>query len=158
MALQSMAAIANITLQASSPAITFSGVPQTYRDLVVVYNGQTVDSGNFDIRIHFNGDTSNFSFVAMGGTGSSTYSYTASSTNTFNPGTGNRTVGVYQVMDYSATDKHKTTLIRVNSSNSNVGAGVQRWGSTASITSVTVSMGSGNYAAGSTFSLYGRIA
>jgi hypothetical protein len=148
-------ALANFTLANNASSVTFNSIPNTYRDLMVIYNGQTVDSGNFDIIIRLNADPNNHTFVAMGGGGSSTYSYTATTPNTFNPGAGNRTSGIFQIMDYSATDKHKTTLIRVDVPNFNVGAGVQRWASFSAVSILFLGIGQGTYAAGSTFALYG---
>jgi hypothetical protein len=89
------------------------------------------------------------------GAETSPFSYTAGTINTINPGTGNKTVATFNIMDYSATDKHKTSLIRVSAASRTVAAGMQRWATTDAITSVTLAFLVGNYVAGSTFSLYG---
>ncbi len=66
---------------------------------------------------------------------------------------------IAQIMDYSATDKHKTVLVRVgNVGNSEVGANAGRWASTAAITSVRVAPNDGTFSSGSTFNLYGIVA
>lgn len=84
-------------------------------------------------------------------------SFTQSNSNLLNAGSDSRTVAVVQVMDYSATDKHKTSLIRIDSTNT-TSAIAQRWASTTAVNSLTFSIGSGVFAIGSTFSLYGVIA
>jgi hypothetical protein len=61
-------------------------------------------------------------------------------------------------MDYSATDKHKTVLVRSNAASTGVEAIAQRWASTAAITSILVFPSTGSWAAGGTFSLYGIVA
>jgi hypothetical protein len=147
----------SITLASGVPSVTFSKIPQNYKDLVIVYNGETVSSGNYDITFSLNGDTSNHSIIVVGGSGSSTFSFTAGSINTFNLGAGNKSVGIFNVMDYSAIDKHKHTLIRLNAAAAGTGMCAQRWASNSAVTSVTVGIGSGTLATGSTFTLYGIV-
>jgi hypothetical protein len=97
----------------------------------------------------------------MGGNGSTAFS---SSTGTGNIiavnsylDTTNDAVIVMNIMDYSATDKHKTAIW----SSDKAGAGaterfVARWANTSAITSVRLlGVGAATYAAGSTFALYG---
>ena len=146
--------LATVTLTSPDNSITFSSIPGTYRDLVVVYRGHTIDSGNFDVQISFNGITTGYSFIAVGRE-TAPYSYGAASINTINPGVGNQTVGVYEVLDYSSTNKHKSTLIKVDAAARTVGRGLQRFASNDAVTSMTISIGAGSYNTGSTFSLYG---
>jgi hypothetical protein len=75
----------------------------------------------------------------------------------------NRPVGefgsaIVHLVDYSATDRQKTILNRGNDASTVVSAGVTRWTSTTAVTQIQFFMENGNIAAGSTFSLYGRIA
>lgn len=147
----------SITLAAGIPSITFSRIPQNYKDLVVVYNGETVSSGNYDITLSLNGDSSNHSVIILGGAGSSTFSFTASSINLWNMAAGNKTSAIMQIMDYSAIDKHKSSLIRMGAAFASTGIAAQRWASTSAVTSVTVGIGSGTFATGSTFTLYGIV-
>jgi hypothetical protein len=58
-------------------------------------------------------------------------------------------------MDYSATDKHKTVLVRSNIPADTVAAHAVRWANTAAITTVGVAAISGTWSAGTTFALYG---
>ena len=63
------------------------------------------------------------------------------------------------IMDYSATDKHKTALSRLNvvsgSSQPGVSMASHRWANTSAITSILVKPYSGNFTSGSTFALFG---
>jgi hypothetical protein len=152
--------LANLTLGSSAASVTFSSISQAYRDLILVCTGTA--SGNVNLGARFNSDTgSNYSFVTMYGNGSSATS--ASGTDTYMPitnagywTTANPATATLTVMDYSATDKHKTTLSRGNNSAVAVDAAASRWANTAAVTSITVIGSNANtFAAGSTFELYG---
>jgi hypothetical protein len=149
-------ALATTTLSSAAGSITFSSIPATYRDLILVANA----SSSFDDlgRVQFNGDTgSNYSSVIMFGDGSSAVSEAFTSTHiwTYRIGTTNRGTGILQIMDYAQTNKHKTVLARVGESGRMVSATAGRWANTNAITSVTWTPQGGNWTAGSTFSLYG---
>ena len=97
----------------------------------------------------------------MGGTGAGTWSQ-AFSSETYSTFarfalSGNTGTVSADVVDYSATDKHKTTLGRGNAFGETypISMYVTRWANTAAITSVTVKMIVGNFAAGCTLYLYG---
>jgi hypothetical protein len=169
MALQSMTALASITLQEASASVTFSGIPQNYRDLVLVSAFTTTTSGvTFDIRL--NADTSStYSHVGMSASGTSgAISFAFTSTGKFeilgNTYGTSPVQSIFQLMDYSATDKHKTALARSSSADTTAmnrtTAYAMRYPSTSAITSLSCHsfFGSVSFAAGSTFNLYGRIA
>jgi hypothetical protein len=147
--------LATVTLGSSAATVTFSNIPATYRDLVVVFNGaQNASSTSYVMR--FNGDSaSNYSFVLMAGNGSSS----SSSSGTFTgaaPGViGTTQTNIfYQVMDYSATDKHKTVLTRTDDPGTQTVAWASRWANTAAITSLAIVSGNA-FIATTTVSLYG---
>ena len=158
--------IASTTLAAASPSVTFSSIPATYRDLVLVYSGRTSGTADGDaLNARFNGDTgSNYSGVRMGGlVGFGPFSNTFTETFTYigridtsissniDP-----TPGVVSIMDYSATDKHKTTLSRSGYQRGLVDATATRWANTAAITTIELTAATGtNFVAGFTFNLYG---
>lgn len=149
-------ALANITLGSSASSVTFSSIPTTgFRDLVLVYSGTTSSVSGVEGR--FNGDSgSNYSLVRMFGAASGANSSSAS-TNYFpvvytgNPITA---TSIVQIMDYSATDKHKTSLTRAGGLQYDTTEAVaSRWANTSAITSINIlSVG---FTAGSTFALYG---
>ena len=149
--------LATVTLGSSASSVTFSSIPATYRDLVVIVEGETATSGRPVMR--FNADTvSNYTSVMMAG-GSSTYSATTSTTY-IDPIPDYSVTGkfsaIWQVMDYSATDKHKSVLVRLNQhAGLVVHATAGRWANTNAVTTVAILTNNGaNYSSGTTFSLY----
>jgi len=161
MATETYTALATTTLSASASSVTFSSIDQSYGDLVLVYNGTNSTDGV--IKAQANNDTgSNYSFVRMGGNGSIAFS-ASENTNYFPIQRSSRPTGnqaIVQIMDYSATDKHKTILSRGNiddndSGNLVVEAVASRWANTSAITELDIFPNSGTFDSGSTFSLYG---
>jgi hypothetical protein len=149
--------MATITLGSSASSISFSSIPATYRDVIVVFNGIT-SATSTDILWRVNDDTgSNYSRVQAVGVSSGPISNAQSSaTSGFVGGTFlERTVAITQFMDYSATDKHKTSLSRCDSPTTQVHMSASRWANTAAITKITFILSGGNFATGSTFALYG---
>jgi hypothetical protein len=156
--------LATVTLGSSASSVTFSSIPATYRDLILITNGASNIADDFAY-LRFNADTgSNYSWVQMGAVDASPFSSSTTTTSwrtsTFRP-SGSRSMTKIQIMDYSATDKHKTGLIRDDSqydSTLAVRAYASRWASTSAITSIQYLTTAGNLNAGFTLSLYGVIA
>jgi hypothetical protein len=154
-------ALANVTLGSSAANVTFSSISGSYRDLVLIITA-SVSSGSASNFIRFNSDSgSNYNGVFMQGDGSNTNSSSYNST-IINASTTTSELSTAQanliinIMDYTATDKHKTVLLRSNNAGVVTIATAARWANTAAITSILVSPTGGNtYAAGSTFALYG---
>lgn len=151
-------AIASQTLTSSASSVTFSSIPGTFRDLVLVAQATTTGATTRAIRLQFNSDTgSNYSVVNMSGDGSSASS-TTSTTTSFTVGPCAMTIvgqGIMQIMDYSATDKHKSVLTRNDNAEGSLTAYAQRWANTSAVTSIYLFPNLDSFAAGSTFSLYG---
>ena len=156
--------IASQTLTSSAASVTFSSIPQDYRDLVVVTNGRGTTTSYTVMAVAFNGSSTGYEFVAMYGDGSATASYTESATvisanqiARSNSTSGYFTPVIFNIMDYSATDKHKSVLLRNSGTGTNmiVLAGAGRWANTSAITSMTFYPGNGNFETGSTFELFG---
>ena len=151
--------LATVTLGSSASSVTFSSIPATYRDLVVVLSGtmNTYDSS----AIRFNADSgSNYNYVFMFGNGSTTGSISAANTFGYigDVSATTRGINIIQVMDYSATDKHKTYLSRANISDSSTNAIAGRWANTAAITSVQIlagATGTRTFSTGTTLNLFG---
>jgi hypothetical protein len=151
-------ALATVTLASASASVTFSSIPATYRDLILVMNYGQVDS-TFAGKVYLNADTTgaNYTRVMMAGNGSSTSSNANGGSIRWEvTGTANKQA-IIQIMDYSATDKHKTALVRSGDSSTSVEASANRWANTAAVTSVLVQFGT-NLTAGSTLNLFGVIA
>jgi hypothetical protein len=150
--------IETLTLTAASAGVTFSDLPQTYRDLIVVCDWAGSASANY-MFVRLNGDTgTNYSYVLAYGAGSSGGSTSASSQTGLYTGIARTTKNatLFQIFDYSATDKHKTALSRYGLADmSEVAMIASRWANTAAVTSVTLQLGGNTFAIGSTFSLFG---
>ncbi len=156
-------ALATTTLGSAAGSVTFSSIPTSVngvalRDLVLIFDG-TLSSSSGNIRVQFNGDTSSsYTYVFMLGSGSGSG---ASGAGNFDGvlggvvGASIRSAQIFQVMDYSATDKHKTVLNRSASQNDNVYAIVSRWPSNTAVNSIRVIVSGVNLASGTTISLYG---
>lgn len=149
--------LANITLGSSASSVTFSNIPNTYRDLILIYNGVATSSAT-GIQLALNSDqtTSNYSRVWMNGNGTSATSGTSGPNDLFF-GTTNRTLGIANIFDYSATDKHKTVISRDNSTTDTRAVAI-RWANTNAVNSVQLYLNGSSFASGAVLSLYGVIA
>lgn len=150
-----MIALATITLGASQSTVTFSSISGSYRDLRLIISNIT---GSIATRTVFNGDTTaaNYNSVTAYGDGATASSTSVSGTRAylnlhFNAASENWLI---DIMDYSATDKHKTVLAKLTDSTSASQMASGRWGSTAAITSIALTSPIG-YPIGSVFTLYG---
>jgi hypothetical protein len=150
-------AIFTETLASAQASVTFSVIPSTYTDLVLVCIGKMVSGSDANQAITFNGDSSAlYSRTFMYGDGTNPFSGRATGTtslgfpywNSTNPVT-----TITQIMNYSNTTTFKTAISRNAGSNTVTGE-VGLYRSTSAISSITLT-GTVNFAAGSTFSLYG---
>lgn len=152
-------ALANTTLTSATGTVTFSSIPATYRDLVIIANVPSL-SGNVTTRdgyltLNGSGGTSVYMYGAGSGSGVS-----ATSSDIHLPFDNRHGVYIVNIMDYSATDKHKTILTRTGTGQNATFAIAGRWASTNAVTSVgLVSPDSATktFAIGSTFALYGIV-
>lgn len=158
-------ALATLTLTGSDASITFSSIPATYRDLVLVIGSAKSASGNPAVVARFNSDSgTNYPYVRMTGNGSGSGASASITTDTFlnlaaafgiNT-TENATILV-QIMDYSATDKHRPVLVRSNLAGAGVEAIAGRWANSANaINQIEIfNTSSISFATGTTFNLFG---
>jgi hypothetical protein len=149
--------LANITLGSAAATVTFTSLT-SHRDYIVVCTGTSASASNWAIRL--NSDTgSNYTMVYMYGAGSGSYgSGTDATTSALGGGIGTSTISqsVFQIMDGSASDKHKTILNRTDRTDDATYAWANRWANTAAVTSIQVRCANGaNFNTGSTFALYG---
>ncbi len=149
-------AIATATLTANANSLTFLNITQQYRDIILVTNmlSNIVNEGY----IEFNASSSNFTMLRMYGLSSSVASNTYTTNNPIATTTGG-SHHIVQIVDYSATDKHKNFLVRTARTPDNfVSAWAGRWASTSQITSITLRPNPGagaQFISGFTASLYG---
>jgi len=157
----------NITLGSAQSSVTFASIPTTgFRDLRLVVSAKPTGTGYPAVGGRYNSDTgSNYTFVRMTGNGSSAGSLASSatynswaSTYGLGPVAGAISNFIIDVLDYAATDKHKTSLARANTPNDGVEASASRWANTAAVTSITLLTTADTFAVGSTFALYGVVA
>ena len=158
--------IATTTLGSSATTVTFSSIPSTYTDLVLVatmlQDGTATNTNGF---VQLNSSTSGYSRTALYGDGTSAASFRDANANRmyfFNDATATlRVVQKYEFMNYANTNVYKTVLCRAISAN--VTAAVcYLWQNTAAINTISLTAsdntgGGGNdqFVAGSTFTLYG---
>jgi hypothetical protein len=147
--------IASQTLGSAASSVTFSSIPQGYSDLVFVVNSNEFSSGA-SLGLQFNGDAGgNYSYTFMYGDGTNSGSQRAANTSSCYVGQINGgTIALININNYSNTTTYKTVLTRNGASSQSVFSGVSLWRNTNAITSLTISRG-GNFASGSTFSIYG---
>lgn len=158
-------ALANITLTGTPTTVTFGSIPATYRDLVLIIQAGVSQSS--EVRIRFNSDTSStYTMQQMNGDGTSATAGTqGTGGNAFlafgngRPGLTSNALMIANIMDYSATDKHKTMIGRSDNAALGTQALANRWASTAAINNIQVSLQLTTiFSVGSTFALYGIVA
>jgi hypothetical protein len=154
--------IASTTLGSAASSVTFSSIPSTYTDLVLVMN--YFSTASEWPMIQFNSDTAtNYSFTEMYGNGTSANSARQSSVSgiwvgygAYSPaGSTNPGTIIINIQNYANATTYKTTLSRSNSTNG-VEATVGLWRSTSAINTIVLKHQTATtYIAGSTFTLYG---
>ena len=157
--------IASNTLSSSAASVTFSSIPGTYTDLILVSNLKGT-TGTKDYVVQFNGDTgTNYSWTSLAGDGTSTYSSRVSNgTKGYLEyatyiGTSLNANTITSFMNYANTTTYKSFLSRANNASYGTSAVVGLWRSTSAITSISVFFDQGtNFDTGSTFTLYGILA
>jgi hypothetical protein len=152
-------AIFTDTLASAQASVTFSSIPSTYTDLVLVFSGSATATSY--VSLQYNSDTgSNYSTTLLRGNGTAASSVGYSTqTEIFASISATNTTAInnviFQIQNYSNTTTYKTNLSRANNAGVSTEAGVGLWRSTAAINAIKVLSPTNNFAAGSTFSLYG---
>ena len=148
--------IATTTLGSAASSITFSSIPGTYTDLVLVLGWV---SGT-NPRIRFNSDTgTNYSNTTVYGDGTAT-SYAQTNMDGLNIfAYGVATQPAFYTLDlFSYSGSTNKTCLVTGSEDKNGSGSVMRqvglWRNTSAVTSITV-FGSGNFSTGTTATLYG---
>ena len=155
--------IKTFTLSNALAEVSFTSIPNTYTDLVLVFTGQFDSSGKQTV-FQFNGDnlanSVNYSDTLLGGTGTAAESGRDTNKGVmalgYMPTANAQIASIYRFMNYSNTTTYKTVLSRYNDAAAYTGTNVGLWRSTAAINSMRVlAYNGGNFNSGSTFSLYG---
>lgn len=159
--------IQTIELSAASKAITFSSIPQTFDDLLLVYSTRSDRSGNVDdpVNITLNGSGAGYSSRGLVGTGSSAYSEGYGTSVIFAgympaPSTTSNTFGSGSaiISNYRSSSPKSMSVDFVSENNAttayqNMVASI--WTNSAAVTSLTVSAQIANLVQFSSASLYG---
>lgn len=153
--------IATTTLGSAAASYTFSSIPATYTDLVLIASTQASSSGQGQT-MQLNGDTSSlYSDTILRGNGASAVSTRQSNNTEFllsniaEPPTSSFGVYIAQFQNYSNSTTYKTVLVRSNNASAGTETIVNLWRSTAAITSIKIAISGGTFNTGSTFTLYG---
>jgi hypothetical protein len=156
--------IASASTSGSASSYTFSSIPNTYTDLLLVVNGTNSSGSTEDLMVRYNGDTgSNYSRTYLEGTTSALGS--GRTTGAVYAiiggyiGSGKNFVSIFQFLNYSNTPTYKTSLSRANIGNAatyGIYTTAGLWSSTAAINSIQVFWPSaGTFGNGTTLTLYG---
>lgn len=148
--------IATYTVPSTVASYTFTSIPSTYTDLVLVTSGTI--SATSDMYMQFNSDTSAFySKQLFYGTGSAAGGATYTSVAQIGwgyQGTTQATI-IANIMNYANTTKHKTVLSKSGSGNDGVQFNCGSWNKTAAINSIKIYPAAANLNTGFTLTLYG---
>lgn len=147
--------ITNTTIASATQSVTFSSIPQTYTDLIVVING-VQSGGNTSMYFRYNGDAG----TNYGGT----YIYQASGpgsavfTNSTVVSAGglftDNTSTIVEIANYSNSTKYKTSMTKWSYAGGQLQYTASVWRNTAAITSIEVRTDT-QMAAGVMISIYG---
>ena len=166
--------IATTTLSSGQATVTFSSIPSTFTDLILVANvyGRFGSTTTAAFNLRFNGDTaSNYSNTLLSGNGSAAVSSRASNQTELQVGTimaQNSTSStvfppmIVQIMNYANTTTNKTVLSRssnidgTDNTSRSTRAFVGLWRKTPeAINSIEIRTDALDFVSGSTFTLYG---
>lgn len=160
-------ALDKITASGSAAQVTFTSIPSTYTDLVIVVSGNLSGAANRASLAMRVGDgspnTSNiYSNTQLAANGTSVSSNRGINETYCFTGVISEKIGttVINIMNYANTTTYKTVLSRGNSlgqsASQDIGAFVNLWRSTSAINTIQLYVADGtNFASGTTFSLYG---
>lgn len=151
------------TLTTAATDLTFSNIPNTYTDLILVINSAVATLNNSSY-IQFNGNsTGNKYSVTIFSTNGSTI--TATRYTSFNSPyiewngipstTANETANIVHIMNYANTNVYKTFLCRSNNGTYGVDGIAGTWRDTSAIDSIKIIQPTYNFSVGSSFTLYG---
>jgi hypothetical protein len=154
--------ISSVTVGAGGAAnMSFTSIPQTYTDLLIVLSGRTSYTTFDSILVTFNGSTSNFSGIVGYGDGSGTAVFSAGRWAGSQPGTGtaqNFANNQLYIANYASSSNKAFLTDSTTETNGNPAytyIGGSLWSNTSAITSITLTPNAGNFVQYSTATLYG---
>lgn len=151
--------LGSTTLTTTSSSITFSSIPQTYKDLVLHIRMRT-DSAN-NMPIYFNGNTTSYSYTWYRGEATTSYEGNSNSglaIGTTTPSFASNYFNYYRVYitDYASTTRYKSSHYvgtEMDNSTFEHRIGSSQWSNTSAVTSLEIS--GNNMVTGTSVRLYG---
>jgi len=163
-----MIPISTVTVGSGGAAsIDFTGIPQTYTDLNILFSVRSTGNYNADglgLLIKFNGSTSSFSFRALEGNGASAISFNNTTNQIAGIGGGSNVTantfnnGSIYIPNYTGSNNKSFATDSVMENNGTTAADdmyASLWSNTAAITSITIYPSASNLAQYSSATLYG---
>ena len=153
--------IEHAVLNSPNNTVSFTNIPATYTDLVIIASPLGYANNNGDINLQFNSDTtSNYSYGRNVTSGSSLSSNATNATIINNSDATQPGVWRINIFNYANTSYWKQATMAggdTSSGGGNLSFSVGVWRNTAAITSVQLraETSTGTWATNSTFTLYG---
>jgi hypothetical protein len=159
--------LASVTPSGSVSSITFAGIPTGYKHLQLrIFYSITTGSIYEDLQVRFNSDSSaSYTLHQLKGNGSAASAFAATGKTEIAPAVLNTTTTttystcVLDILDYSNTNKYKTTrdIFGWDANGSgDVGLRSGLWLNTAAISTIGITFTGGyNFTSASSFALYG---
>lgn len=152
--------IATVTLGSATGSYTFSSIPNTYTDLVLIISTNSSLS-NLNLRLNSDANTLYSDTIIYNSGNTGTSARDTGQAVIYGTVTSGTPLQIWSIMNYANTSVYKTVLVRNNDGYSTGGysntvsasAGLYR--STNAINAVNLVPGSGNLPAGLTATLYG---
>ena len=150
--------IATATGTGSSTTFTFSSIPSTYTDLVIVLNGSLSSGAN--VRMTLNNDSgNNYSMTVLSGDGTSVASFRDTSQPFFQYlgfADSGMSMVIGNIMNYSNTTTFKTYVQRQNKASAQTQAAVGLYRSTSAINRLDIfTSNTATWTTATTVTLYG---
>ena len=152
--------IATTTLSSAAASYTFTSIPSTYTDIVMVCSHSNSSASGVRVQVG-NGsvDTgSNYSITYLLGDASSATSGRASNDGSFDfayVAANSQSTLIVNAMNYANTTTYKSFVTRNGDAAQGLTARAGLWRSTSAINQIKLAPSTGNFNSGTTFTLYG---
>jgi hypothetical protein len=159
--------ISSVTLGTASADVEFTSIPGSFAILLAVYSARSTDTsnpgGHIEMSLTLNSSTSNFSVRQLYGDGSSAASNTPTNRNAGLITNANATANTFSstellIPNYAGSTNKSysfSTATEANATLAYIAAGAGLWADTSAITALKLAPTLGNFAAESSFQLFG---
>jgi hypothetical protein len=150
--------IATATVDSATTSVIFSNIPNNYRHLILHIKANLTTPGTNAIMLFNSDSAANYRHVRLYGTGTEAISSIGTpSSHSLGIGEMSDQFVSVTIMDYAATNKHKSTIQRISNPSFATSLYAHRWLSTAAINSLSFFITSSGTWQSATFSVYGVI-